>query len=525
MKTRLLILTIVVLAVVLGGYLILQKSRPVAESGPGGRAITIFCAAGVKIPLEAVAEAFIKETGKPLKFQFGGTATLLSQLRVSAGAADLFISADAVSIAEAKNLGLIAEMLPFGKQTPVIAVAKGNPRNISSLGDLLNDGVRFAIANPESASVGKLSKMAFGSRWEEAKAKAAVMKFTVPEIAADLTVGSVDAAIVWDATVEQFKGLEAVHTQELDALAEPVTVAVTTSSQAPADALMFARFLAAPEKGNPLLKANGLTPLPGDTWATRPELIVYSGSVNRPAVEGLLRVFSEREGVDITTVFNGCGILCAAMETMKQSANPKFPDLYYACDMCFVPPVAEDFQFVTPLTETDIGIVVPKANPYNVRTLQDLTRSGLRVGLCNVKQSTLGYMTGGILAATGLEEAVRKNVVSEVPTADLLVNQLRTGSLDAAIVYRVNVHLHGEVVSFFPIDHPGAKAVQPVSVWKKSPRSQLANRLKNFLIAHPQDFEKAGFRWLGELKEIQSSSIELPPWLKLLDEGPEPFKD
>ncbi len=65
-----------------------------------------------------------------------------------------------------------------------------------------------------------------------------------------------------------------------------------------------------------------------------------------------------------------------------------------------------------------------------MRTLTDLARPGLKVGICNQKQSTLGYMTAGMLKSSGLEEAVRKNVVVEVPTADLLINQLRAGALD-----------------------------------------------------------------------------------------------
>ena len=51
------------------------------------------------------------------------------------------------------------------------------------------------------------------------------------------------------------------------------------------------------------------------------------------------------------------------MKTMGDSSNPKFPDAYYACDVCFVPPVAQQFPEAVMLTETDIVIAVPKGNP------------------------------------------------------------------------------------------------------------------------------------------------------------------
>mgnify|MGYP000703379158 CR=1 FL=1 len=46
------------------------------------------------------------------------------------------------------------------------------------------------------------------------------------------------------------------------------------------------------------------------------------------------------------------------MKTMGDSSNPHFPDAYYACDLCFVPPVADVFPEAVILTQTDIGIVV-----------------------------------------------------------------------------------------------------------------------------------------------------------------------
>jgi hypothetical protein len=189
----------------------------------------------------------------------------------------------------------------------------------------------------------------------------------------------VDAAILWDALPSQFSGIEAVHLPELDARREPASAGILTSSTQPAEALKFARFLAAPEKGGELLKSAGFVPLPGDAWAAKPELVLYSGGVNRPAIESLLQTFSTREGVGMTTVFNGCGILCATMKTLGNGEHSKFPDAYYACDLCFVPPVAEQFPEAFLLTETEIGIAVREGNPKGVKTLVDLAQPGLRI--------------------------------------------------------------------------------------------------------------------------------------------------
>lgn len=293
-----------------------------------------------------------------------------------------------------------------------------------------------------------------------------------------------------------------------------LTIAIAENSEHSGEALKFARYLSAPEKGGLILEEAGFEVIPGDAWEEKPDLILYSGSVNRPAVEELLREFSDREGISITTVFNGCGILCAAMQTMSDSENPRFPDAYYACDLCFVPPVAEHFRDVVLLTETDIGIVVPKGNPREIRTLADLARPGLKVGLCNQKQSTLGYMTEGILKSSGLENSIRKNLSVEVPTADYLITQLRSGALDAAIVYRVNAEIQQEHLEFLKINHEGARAIQPFSVRSDSDKSHLARRLQDHFVAHPERFEETGFTWRGDEGVMPSSEIEIPEWLR-----------
>lgn len=492
------------------GGLAFYALRP---AGGGPRQLTVFCAAGLKKPVEDAAARYREETGAEVALQFGGTGTLLSQLRV-AKQGDLFIAADDASLADARKLDVIREVLPLARQQLVVAVAAGNPKQIRGFSDLLKPGVRVALPNPEAASAGKVGKHLLGDRWEELAAKAAVTKPTVTEIAADVKLGAADAALIWDSTVPQFAGLEKVELPEFAKHLENASAAVLNSAVAAPEALRFARYLSAPERGGEVFQKHGFTPAGGDRWAAKPELILFSGGVNRPAIEQLVQDFASREGISVTTVFNGCGILCAAMKTMGDSSNPKFPDVYYACDVCFVPPVAEHFPEAVMLTEAEIVIALPKGNPKGIHTLADLARPGLRVGLCNAEQSTLGFMTMGILSSMNLWESVSKNASSQVPTGDFLVNQLRAGSLDAAVVYLINIRQQMEHFEAIPLPADKAKAIQPFAVRKDSANRQLGRRLLDHLRAHPESFEKAGFVWTGDNPPVRSADIELPPWLK-----------
>lgn len=480
----------------------------------GGNApLTVFCAAGLKKPVEEIALAYQQETGTEVRLQYGGTGTLLSQIRI-ARQGDLFIAADDGALLDAKKLGVTREEFQLAKQQPVLAVAKGNPKKIDSLTALKADGIKLALPNPEAASIGRVTKKLLGAEWDALAAKAAVMKPTVTEIAADLSLGAVDAAMVWDSTVPQFAGLEAVMLPELFKHEEFATAAVLDACGQPAEAMRFARYLSAPEKGAKIFAKHGFKAMPGDSWALRPDLILYSGGVNRPAIEKVLQKFASREGISVTTTYNGCGILCAAMKTMGDSSNPKFPDVYYACDVCFVPPVAEHFPEAVMLTEAEIVIAVPKGNPQAIRTLADLARPGLRVGLCNAEQSTLGFLTSSMLKSMNLWESVSKNASSQVPTGDFLVNQMRTGSLDAAVVYRINIQSAPEHFDAVPLPADKSKAVQPFAVRHDSPNKLLGHRLLAFLRENRASFEEAGFAWKGDTQPVKSAEIVLPDWLK-----------
>lgn len=475
--------------------------------------VTVFCAAGLKKPVVEIAAAYEKETGTKVQLQFGGTGTLLSQLKI-AKQGDLFIAADDGALADARKTGTTHEEFQLVRQRPVLAVAKGNPKHLTSLAALKQENIKLALPNPEAASIGRVSKALLGADWSSLAAKAAVMKPTVTEIAADLSLGAVDAAIVWDAVVPQFKGIEKVALPELSHHAEFATATVLDSSTHPAAAMRFARYLAAPEKGGAIFTRHGFQAVAGDHWTARPELVLYIGSVNRAAIEDVLRQFAEREGVSITTTYNGCGILCAAMKTMKDSSNPKFPDVYYACDVCFVPPVAEQFPEAVILTEAEIVIATPKGNPHGIHTLADLAKPGLRVGLCNAEQSTLGFLTHSILKSMNLLESVSKNASSQVPTGDFLVNQMRTGSLDAVVVYAINLQSKPDEFTTIPLPADKAKALQPFSVRKDSQHQQMGRRLLTFLRQHRSNFEKVGFTWKGETKPVKSAEIVLPEWMQ-----------
>ncbi|HSA02239.1 MAG TPA: molybdate ABC transporter substrate-binding protein, partial [Candidatus Paceibacterota bacterium] len=231
--------------------LLLRQSRNSPAAAPAGRKpLVFFCAAGIKPPVEAVAREYEQAFGIPIQLQYGGSGTLLSNLRVTQ-TGDLFLAGDESYVKSARELGLMAEVIPLARQRPVITFVKGNPKNIRTLEDLRRPDVRVAMANPDAASVGRTVRdlLERTGQWTALEKSVTVFKPTVNDVANDVKIGSVDAGIVWDATARQYPELDIVSVPLFDPAAETISIGVLKSSRQPDAALRFARYLDAPDKG------------------------------------------------------------------------------------------------------------------------------------------------------------------------------------------------------------------------------------------------------------------------------------
>lgn len=490
-------------AVVITGLLLLiySDNSPSTRRAADVDELFVYCAAGVRPPLEAIAVNYQEEYGVRVRLQYGGSNTLVSQIEV-ARTGDLFVAADTSYIEMAREKGLVDERLPVAAVRPVILVAKGNPKGIQSIRDLVRSDVSVAIGNPEQAAIGKITRrlLSRAGLWEEFYQhvkETGVEKPTVPEVANDVLLGSVDAAIIWDSVAKQYDELDVVHTAELDQGASQITLGVLSFAEDSTAALRFARYVAACDRGLTVFKSLGFEIVDGDEWAVTPELTFFAGSVNRRALEPVIESFQEREGVHINTVYNGCGILTAQMQSMLEKDQVSgFPDMYMACDTYYLDTVADLFQDAVNVSTTDIVIVVQKGNPKGIAGVQDLAKPGIRVALGQPDQCTIGVLSRRLLESQGIyEELLRENVVTQTATSALLVPSITTGSADAVLAYATDTFAERDKLDVVEIGSPLAKAVQPYGIARSSGHKYLGRRLFETISSSRKSFEEAGFTW------------------------------
>lgn len=165
------------------------------------RAITAFVGSASKPPIEEIASEFTKSTGIKAYLNFGGSGTMLVQMELAKtgdlyipGSPDYMVMAERDGVVEPGSAKIVAYLIP------VIAVQKGNPRNLQSLADLARPGIKVGIANPESVCLGLYTiEVLDNSRllpdvWKNIATQAESCEKT----ATLLALKSVDAIIGWD---------------------------------------------------------------------------------------------------------------------------------------------------------------------------------------------------------------------------------------------------------------------------------------------------------------------------------------
>jgi ABC-type molybdate transport system substrate-binding protein len=480
--------------------LLMQQAQP---PGPkAGTELKLYCAAGMVKPVDEARKEYERLYGVRVHVDYGPSGDLLGKLANLDLPGDLYLAAEHEYIDEALAANLVDEVMPVAPLTPVIAVRPGNPKKIAGLTDLLRPDVTVSLAN-DKAAIGKVTKRVLTQLrlWDQVNARVekggVSMRGTVVEAGADVSkVKVADAAVVWDATALQ-QGLEVVRDPALEKARDEATLGVLRRSQHPTEALRFARFLTARDRGGELFAKHKFARLPdADKWAVSPEVVVYAGAMLRPAIDGTLRRFAEREGVDLKTVYNGCGILKASIEKEAKV------DVYFACDTAFLDPVQRLFEPGRVFSRNPLVIITPKASKYRVESLEDLLQPGVKVGLADPKKSALGEVARRLLQRRKLYDQLvaSGHIEAEAATGDWLVNQTRTGALHAAIVYRSNaLATPRNVAEHLNVIELGneVEAVQPFTIARNTEYKYLARRLEAALAtaASRRQFQELGFTW------------------------------
>ncbi|MBR2028321.1 MAG: substrate-binding domain-containing protein [Oscillospiraceae bacterium] len=188
-----------------------------------GTELLVFSGAGLANPVQEIADAFAAETGCTPQIVFAPTGQLIAQIQ-STESGDLIIAGAVDELANMKTEE-ITSTIELVKHIPVLAVAAGNPKNITSVADLGAEGITVLFPDPETTPMGKIAVKAFKEAGIYENIDIAANTTTAANAMTAMAAGQADAAILWKENAATNSAIEILDVPEMEKYIKIVPIA------------------------------------------------------------------------------------------------------------------------------------------------------------------------------------------------------------------------------------------------------------------------------------------------------------
>lgn len=392
---------------------------------------------------------------------------------------------------------LAGEQVHVASVAVIVAVPRGNPLKLKALADLAKPEVKHvAIADPNKDSSGHAFREALrqAGLWEKLQPKISVT--ASPHVAcAAAEKGEAEAAVTYAPCVlfghsQSTLGIGLFLPRETVPLVQVVAVARGPGNQ-PAEAYLdYLR----QDRAQALWAKHGFEPVVAKpAGASEVSLLAPCGAALQPAMDVIADTYYRRTGVRVDFAYAGAQML------LGQLAYSRRGDLYMPGEAFWVDQAAkrglvEDSRTVCWFLPV---IMVPKGNPKHIKTVQDMAKPGVRVGIGHPKALAVGPVTKRIMERAGIWEAVQRNVVMQAGCIPELANAVAMKAVDAGILWDACAEMVEEHVDIVKIDPELNEVAEVVlATLKVSQHPEEARKFMEFAASEEAAaiLEERGFR-------------------------------
>jgi molybdate transport system substrate-binding protein len=238
-------------------------TTPAASQG----SILVYAGAGLKAPLDEIGPLFTEKTGIAVQYNYGGAGALVPQMNLTRKG-DVFMPGSTMEFKTAKSQGLVNESKFVAYHVPVIVVQKGNPKNITTLADFAQPGLKVALGDANATAIGKASTKMFAALNISAAVEKNVVSRTptINELTVIMQTGQADAAVL---TLDQYDA------KTMDMITIPLSqnvvlitpIGATMFSKNTDAANQFVSFVAS-DDGKAIFAKHGFVTYPNATYAS-----------------------------------------------------------------------------------------------------------------------------------------------------------------------------------------------------------------------------------------------------------------
>jgi molybdate transport system substrate-binding protein len=210
-------------------------------------------------------------------------------------------------------------------------------------------------------------------------------------------------------------------------------------------------------------------------------LLLFCGAGIRPAMTPILEACLKQDGPKVVPTYAGSGQLLGQISSFQKG------DLFMPGEDFYVDEAIRK-GLADPSTKRTVAffipvIFVPKGNPLQIKTLRDLARPGLRLGLGDERACAVGKQAQALFDKNGLSAAaLASNTVYTSGTVDELGVAVKLGQVDATLVWDVTARNFSDDGT--PVEIPAAEnlpAAISVVVLRSSTDPARAREVVRFL--------------------------------------------
>lgn len=219
--------------------------------------LLVYAGAGLKNAMEDIKTAYESENNVIIEYVYAGSTQLISQIELS-GKGDVFIVGSESAYKTAKEDGFASETCyQVAHHTPCIAVQAGNPKGITSLADLAQEGITVILGDPEANAIGQTAqKLIEKNGLAGINDNVVSQTATVNEIVTLIVGGEADAGIVTADSVYSNADIEIITIPDDQNLDQIIPVCTLTMSDNADAADKFVEFIAS-DAGKQIFEDNG----------------------------------------------------------------------------------------------------------------------------------------------------------------------------------------------------------------------------------------------------------------------------
>jgi molybdate transport system substrate-binding protein len=466
---------------------------PTADSAAVQGEMTVFVPCGVAGPFGQIKTLFeAAHPGVKIKPMLANIDVQTKALANGEAAPDAWIALGDREMKAVSEAGKVeGEPVVFAYNSIAFLVKKGNPLQIASIADLTKPSVKtIAVATPSNSS-GYYCEQALKKAgiWDKLQGK--LWRTAEPAmIKTQLAAGKADVGVVYYPCTRETRIMNGKQEEIPGKLQLLGKIPTELSGPIPAMACVV--------KGAPNAAAGQalvqflLTDQAQEIWenwawdrakepasGARTTLYLYCGAGLRPMMDPAVEAFKKQKPkVRIDVGYAGSGCLLSQLTFSRRG------DLYMPGEDFYLTQASEKgyISGQKPIGYFEPVLLVQKGNPKGIKSLQDLSKPGLKVAVGEAQACAVGHATDLMLKQAKMLDKIKRNIVLEAGNVPELGNAVKLQSVDVSIVWNITGAQYPDDCDVVAVDKAYYKpSLAPIGLLKFSKHPQEAQAFVDFL--------------------------------------------